>query len=136
MNMNSEQHQSLLKLLNDTFNPDGDIHFLAISEKQTSIQDQERPIHKIRVALTFTEDDSINPYFDGTDLFVMVTGTEIQFTLDEEWADGPPAVEGSPNEQALPWVSKLARPFYVSAEAISAANVTIENSVGYIPEKE
>ncbi|MNP49835.1 hypothetical protein D3C76_1440480 [compost metagenome] len=45
----------------------------------------------------------------------------IVFTLEKEWADGPPAIEGSPIEFALGWVSELAKPFYISPEALAVA---------------
>lgn len=48
----------------------------------------------------------------------------IQFTLEKDWADGPPAIEGSPIELALGWVSKLADPFYVSPDALAAAKAS------------
>ncbi|WP_340400007.1 hypothetical protein [Paenibacillus sp. FSL H8-0079] len=41
--------------------------------------------------------------------------------MEKDWADWPPAIEGSPNEFALGWVSELAVSFYVSAEALSVA---------------
>lgn len=44
-----------------------------------------------------------------------------QFALEKDWADGPPAIEGSPIEFALGWVSELAEPFYVSPEDLTAA---------------
>lgn len=112
----------LLKLLKTTFNLEGDIHFLAIAEKQIQVNKNERPVHQVRVALTFKEGDTVNPYYDGTDLFVTMDDEDsIQFTLEEKWADGPPAIEGSPIELALGWVSELAEPFYVSPEALAAA---------------
>lgn len=54
-------------------------------------------------------------------MFVIVDGDDISFTREEEWADGPPAIEGSPIELALGWVSDLAEPFYISPEALAAA---------------
>ncbi|WP_339279095.1 hypothetical protein NYE40_23895 [Paenibacillus sp. FSL W8-1187] len=113
--------EKLHKFLSSAFNPEGDIHFLAISEVETESAVKGRPIHKVRVALTYKEGDEITPYFDGTDVFVVVDGDDISFTREEEWADGPPLVEGSPNELALSWVSELAEPFYISAEARAAA---------------
>ncbi|WP_404303119.1 hypothetical protein [Paenibacillus sp. DP01] len=90
------KHNQILKLLETAFNPEGDIHFLAITETQIQVQEKERPVHQVRVALTFQEGDTVNPYYDGTDLFVMIGEDSIQFTLEKEWADGPPAIEGSP----------------------------------------
>lgn len=117
----NENHTELLLLLETVFNPEGDIHILVIAEKETQIYEKERPIHQVRVALTFREGDTVNPYYDGTDLFVTMSEDRIQFALEEEWADGPPAIEGSPTELALGWVSELAEPFYISPEALAAA---------------
>lgn len=114
----NENHTELLLLLETVFNPQGDIHILAIAEKETQIYEKERPIHQVRVALTFREGDTVNPYYDGTDLYVTMGEDRIQFALEEKWADGPPAVEGSPIELALNWVSDLTEPFYVSPELL------------------
>ncbi|WP_145414872.1 hypothetical protein [Paenibacillus xylanexedens] len=116
-----ERQSQLLLLLEKTFSPEGEIHFLAIAEKEIQIHEKERPVHQVRVALTFQEGDTVNPYYDGTNLFVIIDEDSIEFTLEKEWADGPPAIEGSPIEFALGWVSELAEPFYVSLEALAAA---------------
>ncbi|AIW42383.1 hypothetical protein [Paenibacillus polymyxa] len=118
--MNSK-HNQILKLLEAAFNPEGDIHFLAIGEKEMQVHEEERPVHQVRVALTFQEGDTVNPYYDGTDLFVTMDEDNVQFTLEKDWADRPPAIEGSPIEFALGWVSELAKPFYVSSEALTVA---------------
>ncbi|MGN7414605.1 hypothetical protein [Paenibacillus sp. SAF-068] len=118
--MNFTQRK-LLVLLESTFNPEGDIHFLTIAEKEIQIHEKERPVHQVRVALTFQEVDTVNPYYDGTDLFVTIEEDNIQFALEKDWADEPPAIEGSPIEFALGWVSELTEPFYVSHEALRAA---------------
>jgi len=81
--------RKLLALLESTFNPEGDIHFLAIAEKKIHVHEKERPVHQVRVALTFQEGDTVNPYCDGTDLFVTIGEDNIQFALEEDWADGP-----------------------------------------------
>lgn len=117
----NEYQNKLYELLVITFNQEGDIHFLAIAEKEIQVHDKERPVHQVRVALTFQEGDTVSPYYDGTDLFVTLGEDSIQFTLEKDWADGPPAIEGSPIEFALGWVSELAEPFYVSHEALAAA---------------
>ncbi|SEL78810.1 hypothetical protein [Paenibacillus sp. OK003] len=114
-------HKKLIKLLEETINPEGEIHFLALAEKQLQTHEKERPVHQVRVALTFQEGDTPNPYYDGTDLFVTMDEAHIQFTLEKDWVDGPPAIEGSPIEFALGWVSELAEPFYVSPQALAAA---------------
>ena len=74
---------------------------------------------KVRIALTFKEDDTINPYFDGTDLFVAIKANGIRFANEDEWADGPLIMEGSPIELAVGWVSELAQPFWISPEVNS-----------------
>lgn len=117
----NENQKGILELLDATFNLQQIIHFLSISEKQIQVLKKERPVHQVRVALTFQEGATVNPYYDGTDLFVTISEDSIQFTLEEEWAEGPPAIEGSPIEFALGWVSELAEPFYVSPEALRAA---------------
>ncbi|MBT2289272.1 hypothetical protein J7E73_09015 [Paenibacillus albidus] len=113
--------RNLLALLESTFNPEGDIHFLAIAEKEIQVHEKERPVHQVRVALTFQEGDTVNPYYDSTDLFVTIDEDNIQFKLEKNWADGPPTIEGSPIEFALGWVSEMAEPFYVSSKALAAA---------------
>ncbi|MNW41022.1 hypothetical protein D3C74_181480 [compost metagenome] len=130
--MNQEQKR-LVSLLESTFNPEGDIHFLAIAE--TQIHEKERPVHQVRVALTFQEGDTVNPYYDGTDLFVTMDDKDnVQFTLEKDWADGPPAIEGSPIEFALGWVSELAEPFYASPEALEAAKANNHPRYGDSPQ--
>lgn len=121
--MNDNQNR-LFMLLNAVFNPQDDIHFLAISETQIQSGKKERPVHQVRVALTFKEGNTVNPYYDGTDLFVTMNDDGIEFTLENDWADGPPAIEGSPIEFALSWVSQLAEPFFVSSEALTAAAIS------------
>jgi hypothetical protein len=123
-----KKHAQIFSLLESTFNPKGDIHFLAIAEKQIQVHEKERPVHQVRVALTFQEGDTINPYYDGTDLFVTMDEDDIRFTLEKDWADGPPAIEGSPIELVLGWVSELADPFYVSSEALAAAKASKNSS--------
>lgn len=118
--MNNTQ-RNLLALLESTFNPEGDIHFLAIADKKIQVHEKGRPVHQVRVALTFQERDTVNPYYDGTDLFVTMGEDSIQVTLEKDWVDAPPTIEGSPIEFALGWVSELADPFYVSPDALAAA---------------
>lgn len=120
----NKKHNEIIKLLEVAFNPEGDIHLLAIAETQIQIHEKKRPVHQVRVALTFKEGDTVNPYYDGTDLFVTISESSIEFTLEKEWVDGPPAIEGSPIEFALGWVSELVEPFYVSQEALAAAKAS------------
>ncbi|QOS81917.1 hypothetical protein JNUCC31_14345 [Paenibacillus sp. JNUCC31] len=114
-------HKKLIKLLEKTINPEGDIHFLEIAVKHSKTHEKERPVRQVRVALTFQEGDTLDPYYDGTDLFVLMGENNIQFTLEKEWTDGHPTIEGSPIEFAFGWVAELAEPFYVSPEALAAA---------------
>jgi hypothetical protein len=117
---NTTQHR-LLDFLTASFDTDDTIHFLAVSAVELGTSDQKTTLLKVRVAVSFKEGDSINPYFDGTDMYVEIGPDTIQFAREYEWADGPPILEGSPNELALSWVSKLAPPFHVSPEALDAA---------------
>jgi len=120
--MSYDLQQKLLDFLKTVFNPDGSIHILAVSTVQLH---QAYPSHtidlKVRIALTYLEDDAVNPYFDGTDLYITIDSDDIHFSNETEWADGPPQREGSPNNLALEWVSEMAEPFYVSPEAIATA---------------
>jgi hypothetical protein len=119
--MDKEQQQRIMAFLKEAFDPEGTIHFLAVAAmEQERVEGSPSDTIKVRVALTFQEDQSVNPFFDGTDLFIMITPTEIQFTQEDEWADGPPIMQGSPNELALGWVSELNLPFFVSTEAHEA----------------
>lgn len=115
--MNKTQEKLLFELLNDTFNPESDNHILAISTVNLLEAPDEiynAAIYKVRIALTYLDRDGINPYFDGTELFVQATPEGFQFVKEEVWADGPPLMEGSPIELAANWVSGLNAPFFVS----------------------
>ncbi|MEK5182716.1 hypothetical protein [Paenibacillus odorifer] len=120
--MEKQYQQKVINFLKTSFDPEGTNHLLAVAAiEQERVEHSQSTIIKLRVALTYQEDQSINPYFDGTDMYVLLNPTEIQFTREEEWADGPPIMEGSPIELALGWVSQLNVPFYVSTEAHKAA---------------
>lgn len=127
--MNHSTKQRLLNFLRTNFDTDGSIHFLVASTKKI-----ENPLttelFKLRVAVTFQHGTSLIPYFDGTELYIEIGPSNIQFAREDEWADGPPIMEGSPNELALPWVSELAEPFFVSPEAQAAANKPKTNMSG------
>lgn len=119
--MNHTQRR-LFDFIKQEFDHDGTIHFLALSAvEQQHDKLASLVIFKVRVALTFQAESSVNPYFDGTDMFVCMTPTEIQFTQEDKLADGPPIREGSPIKLALGWVSELALPFFISSEAQEAA---------------
>lgn len=119
--MDKNTEQRLLDFLTANIDMNGTMHFLAVSAVELETPDKPTVLYKVRVAVTFREGDSINPYFDGTDMYVEIGPDTIQFAREYEWADGPPILEGSPNELALSWVSKLAPPFHVSPEALDAA---------------
>jgi hypothetical protein len=116
--MDIDQQQRLLEFLKSSFDHDGTVHFLAVSAVGLdSAETGQSARYKVRVAITFHDGESVAPYFDGTDLYVRITPSDIAFYNEKDWADGPPAMEGSPNGLALEWVSKLAPPFWVSPVA-------------------
>lgn len=120
--MNHTQ-QRLFDFIEQEFDRDDTIHFLALAAiEQQHVVQAHSTIFKVRVALTLQADSGISPYFDGTDIFVSISPTDIQLTHEDEWADGPPIREGSPIELALSWVTELAVPFFVSPEAQQAAD--------------
>jgi hypothetical protein len=118
--MDTEYQQRLLEYLKTSYDPDGMIHFLAVSAIVVESVDQN-VLLKARVALTFSDEEMVNTYFDGTDMYVKMEPNDIAFAREEEWADGPPLVQGSPIELAHGWVSELAPPFWVSQDAQQAA---------------
>lgn len=119
--MDNEQQRRVLEFLKSSFDPEETMHFLAVSALQVEQDGSEQGLKlKVRIALTFREGESINPYFDGTDLYAAISANEIQFTNEDEWSEGPPIMEGSPIELAFGWVSELAPPFLVSSEAREA----------------
>jgi hypothetical protein len=121
--MDKEKQLRILEFLKTSLDAEGTIHFLAVAAmEQEKVEHLQSITIKVRLALTFQEDQSVNPYFDGTDMYILMTPTEIQFTREDEWADGPPIMEGSPIELALGWVSQLSVPFYISTEAQEAAH--------------
>lgn len=121
--MNKETRQRILDFLKTSFDTDCTIHIMAVAAAQEDqdVSNQEVTF-KVRVAITFQDGSEVNPYFDGTDLYVTIAVDEIRFAREDEWADGPPLREGSPNELALDWVSELAPPFFVSPHAREAAD--------------
>lgn len=125
--MDKTMQQRLLDFLKANFDTDGTLRFLAASAKKIE-NNSSTKLFKVRLAVTFQEGNSVIPYFDGTDMYVEIDPHSIQFAREHEWADGPPITEGSPNELALPWVSELAPPFYISQEAEKAASFGINGS--------
>ncbi|WP_340015111.1 hypothetical protein [Paenibacillus sp. FSL K6-1318] len=95
--------KQLLTFLESTLNHEDNIHILAIAEKEMKVYKKERPVHQVRLALTFQEGETVNPYYDGADLFVTIRENNIQFVLERDWSDGTPAIKGSPIEFALGW---------------------------------
>jgi hypothetical protein len=121
--MEDYAQQKILEFLKASFDPDGTLHFLAVSAVKVDHWDSvQATLYKVRTAITFQDGDEVDPYFDGTDLYVIVTPSEIVFANEGDWAEGPPIVEGSPNKLAIKWVSELAPPFWVSAAAIKASD--------------
>ncbi|WP_372814287.1 hypothetical protein [Paenibacillus sp.] len=121
--MEKEKQQRILEFLKSSFDTDCTIHILAVAAAQEEQNTSNQEVtFKLRVAVTFQNDYDVNPYFDGTDLYVTISAAEIRFAREDEWADGPPLREGSPNELALDWVSELALPFFVSPQAQEAAD--------------
>ncbi|MGG2197542.1 hypothetical protein [Paenibacillus validus] len=120
--MDKTIQQRLLEFLTASFDTDGMLRFLVASAVELKTSEHPTTLLKVRVAVTFQEGDSVIPYFDGTEMYVEIGPSTIQFTREYEWADGPPIMAGSPNELALPWVSELAPPFLISPEALKAAN--------------
>ncbi|ASA24949.1 hypothetical protein [Paenibacillus donghaensis] len=87
--MNKQQQQRIFDFLKTSLDPEGTIHFLALAAiEQERVEHLQSTTIKVRVALTYQEDHSINTYFDGSDMFIMMAPTEIQFTKEDEWADG------------------------------------------------
>lgn len=117
-------HEKLQKLLEETFNSEGDILILAVAitplENSPLALGSISSAYQVRIALTYMDNEGVVPYFDGSDLYVSITVNDIEFILEDEWTDGPPLVEGSPIKLVLSWVSELAEPFYISPEALAA----------------
>jgi hypothetical protein len=128
--MDKSWQQRLLDFLNLALNPNGDICLLAVSAIEQQKEHRETVQLKVRVALTFRDGEGVNPYFDGTDLFVAMNPNEVRFIREDGWTEGPPIMEGSPNELALGWVSQLAPPFFVSPEAREAAKTGMAETAG------
>ncbi|RAV19461.1 hypothetical protein [Paenibacillus contaminans] len=81
--------QRLYNFLTQQFNPDGSIHFLAISAIKLEQEKPNLPTNiKVRLALTFQDSSGMNPYFDGTDLYITITPEDIRFIEEEVWAKG------------------------------------------------
>ncbi|OMF96833.1 hypothetical protein [Paenibacillus sp. FSL R7-0337] len=123
LHTNTSIREQLLKFLNETFNYDGTTYLLAVSARGstgdgTALESNWR----LRVALTYRENDTtVNPYWDGTELEIALTGENICLLDEASLADEPPIIEGSPNALALEWVSEIAVPLWVSDEAREAA---------------
>ncbi|NQX63751.1 hypothetical protein [Paenibacillus qinlingensis] len=81
--MNHSQRR-LFDFIKQEFDHDGTIHFLALSAvEQQHDTLTSSVIFKVRVALTFQDDSGVNPYFDGTDMFICITPTDIQLTQED-----------------------------------------------------
>ncbi|MFD1775432.1 hypothetical protein [Paenibacillus rhizophilus] len=113
--------QHLLEFLKETFDYDGTIHLLAVAARRDGARDKLGESYwRLRLALTYSEGDTVNPYWDGTDLDVALAGNVLRLLDEEALANEPPIVEGSPNALAVNWVSELASPLWVSDEARAA----------------
>ena len=127
--MNEVTQQRLLEFVRITFHYDETLHLLAVSATEVGrAKKSSETFWKVRVALTYREEDSMNPYFDGTDLEVAVDGMEIRLMEESLLANDPPIVEGGSNELAINWVSELASPFWISEEAEKAAKTMVKNT--------
>ncbi|CAG7649670.1 hypothetical protein PAESOLCIP111_05919 [Paenibacillus solanacearum] len=100
--MDKPTQQKLMDFLKANFDTDGNLRFLAVSAMKLVAADQLTTLFKVRIAITFQAGDSVIPFFDGTDMYVGISPSSIKFAREHEWADGPPIMEGSPNELALP----------------------------------
>lgn len=70
----SNNHETLLlELLNAIFNPEGEIDIIAISAVFRIHMATTNAVIKLRIELTYHDRDRINPYFDGSKLFVQIT---------------------------------------------------------------
>lgn len=119
---NTSIREQLLKFLDRTFNFDGTTFLLAVSARESIGDGIALESHwRLRVALTYKENDTVNPYWDGTE-FDIAWGRDNILLLDEVvLTNEPPIIEGSPNALALEWVSEIATPLWVSDEAREAA---------------
>lgn len=128
--MDENMQNRILEFLKSTYDYEGTIHFLALSAKEAPDHAVNGTIrYKLRITMTFKEAGEVCPYFDGTELLVDLNPDEIRFAAEDERADGPPIMEGSPNALALPWVSELAPPFFVSPEAQEAVKRALIDTV-------
>jgi hypothetical protein len=120
---NVSMRVQLLEFLDRTFNYDGTTYLLAVAARESTGGGIALESHwRLRVALTYRENDTtVNPYWDGTELEIALTGENICLLDEASLADEPPIIEGSPNALALEWVSEIAAPLWVSDEAREAA---------------
>jgi hypothetical protein len=119
---NENLRKQLLEFLERTFDYDGTMYLLAVSARKMGINETAMESHwKLRVALTYKEGDTVNPYSDGTDLNIALSEDSLRLLDEAALADEPPIIEGSPNALALEWVSAIAPPLWVSDEAREAA---------------
>ena len=112
---NESLRKQLLEFLERTFDYDGTMYLLAVSARKMSINESAMESHwKLRVALTYKEGDTVNPYSDGTDLDIALSEDSLRLLDEAALANEPPIIEGSPNALALEWVSTIAPPLWVS----------------------
>ncbi|MGP0585563.1 hypothetical protein [Paenibacillus timonensis] len=72
-------------------------------------------IHVVRTVLRTSDLQGINPYVDGTDIFmsVNVENHTAELIWEDLWAEGPPIFHGGTIDAAHSWVRDLSEPFYV-----------------------
>ncbi|WP_042198149.1 hypothetical protein [Paenibacillus camerounensis] len=119
---NESRRKKLLEFLDRTFNYDGTTYLLAVSARiSTEVGTVLNSHWKLRVALTYRENDNtINPYWDGTELEIAWAEDSIQLLSESALTDETPIIEGSPNALALEWIAEIAPPLWVSNEAKEA----------------
>lgn len=119
--MKQQIRKEILAFLKTTLDYDRTLHILAVSAKE--IEGSRNEGHwKVRVALTYREGDLLNPYWDGTEIDLILKENKFQLLDEGVFTNEPPIIEGSPNSLALDWVTAIASPLWVSDEARAAAS--------------
>ncbi|MBW4083651.1 hypothetical protein [Paenibacillus sp. S150] len=133
---NESMRKQLLEFLEGTFNYDGTVYLLAVSARESAGDEAALESHwRLRVALTYKENDIVNPYWDGTELDIALAGENIRLLDEVALVNKPPTVEGSPNELALEWVSEIAPPLWMSDEARKAATAMDGDEAARVEER-
>jgi hypothetical protein len=91
---NETMRKQLLGFLERTFNYDGTVHLLVVSARRVGARGQSGEPHwRLRVALTYEENDTINPYWDGTELYIALVGDSIWLLDESVLANEPPIID-------------------------------------------